>query len=293
MPCFFQEKTTTEFKKLERKLKKAEQQEQKAASSAEAKPKRRGRPPKVDDEAAQGPEKPSDAKDPDDKVDMMDVEPFPVKPSTAPAAVTLKPAAKAKGSAQRKRSTSVKATLGKDIVTPERKTAGKRMQPATPQETGGTPADKLQPKEKELRGNRSGSSLEKYVPLEGADSQLAGGGAGKNDKPGADIKVEAANDRHTKRMSKAKLALQKLSNLPACEVKELMVPGPEFHRMSYTIEGRLPLSMCKIGVVLYTETFYIYGSKEMNAVIPEVLKGYFQAKLVLMSIYLHFMCHTF
>ena len=76
-----------------------------------------------------------------------------------------------------------------------------------------------------------------------------------------------------KRLAKAKLALQKLAdNMGSQDVKELYLPGPAFDKMSYTLPAP-NLSACSIGVLLYTETFYIYK----NAKVPEYLKEQLQA----------------
>ena len=77
-----------------------------------------------------------------------------------------------------------------------------------------------------------------------------------------------------KRAQKARLALKKMSeNLTSSEISECGMPGPGFEKMSYTALPVKPLSSCKIGVILYTETFYVY----QNAIVPEWLSDYVQA----------------
>ena len=71
-----------------------------------------------------------------------------------------------------------------------------------------------------------------------------------------------------KRAAKAKLAFQKLSdNLGSQDCKEILLPGPAFDKLSWTA---LPLKLgaCKIGVILYSENFYVYK----DAMVPEYLK---------------------
>ena len=85
---------------------------------------------------------------------------------------------------------------------------------------------------------------------------------------------EVENGRNAKRALKAKLALKKLvEHLPPVESKELSLPGLEFTKMSYTaINGATPLTSSKIGVILYTENFYVYEAK-----VPDFLQLHFKA----------------
>ncbi len=93
-------------------------------------------------------------------------------------------------------------------------------------------------------------------------------------------KEEDENPKHArltqaaqKRAAKAKLAFQKLSdNLGSQDCKEILLPGPAFDKLSWTA---LPLKLgaCKIGVVLYSENFYVYK----DAMVPEYLMEKHQA----------------
>ena len=69
-----------------------------------------------------------------------------------------------------------------------------------------------------------------------------------------------------KRAQKAKLGLNKLmNNLGTIPLGEMCCPGPGFDKLSYTCPGSL--TGCNIGVLLYTETFYVIK----NAALPTEL----------------------
>ena len=98
-----------------------------------------------------------------------------------------------------------------------------------------------------------------------------------NDMSKADKQAEAKR----KRMNKAKIAAQKLhANIPAGDIyAELCIPGPEIPSVSYTLypvpgaEEYKPFTS-PIGVILYTETFYVNDVKE----IPKPLDQFIQVR---------------
>lgn len=98
-----------------------------------------------------------------------------------------------------------------------------------------------------------------------------------NDKTKEEQKAEAKR----KRFQKAKIAAQKLhANIPAGAIyAELCVPGPELTAVSYTLypcpgaEEYKPFTS-PIGVILYTETFYVNDIKD----VPKPLDQFIQKK---------------
>lgn len=98
-----------------------------------------------------------------------------------------------------------------------------------------------------------------------------------NDKTKADKQAEAKR----KRFNKAKIAAQKLhANIPRGDIyAELCIPGPEVPSVSYTLypvpgaEEYKPFTS-PIGVILYSETFYVNDVKE----IPKPLDQFIQVR---------------
>ena len=91
--------------------------------------------------------------------------------------------------------------------------------------------------------------------------------------PGEVAPVKEKSAAELKRMSKAKLGLQKLfDNLNSKDAKEMGVPGPAFAKMSWTAPAP-HLSASNIGIILYSETFYV----TKNAKLPDYLQTALQA----------------
>lgn len=84
---------------------------------------------------------------------------------------------------------------------------------------------------------------------------------------------EVKSEASQKRALKARLGLQKLAdNLISIDIEEMSMPGPAFDKLSWTA---LPtkLNACRIGVILYSENFYV----SKNAVVPDYLLDTLQA----------------
>ena len=99
-------------------------------------------------------------------------------------------------------------------------------------------------------------------------SKLAKSVASPRASPRSDAATAAGEPQITaaqeKRINRAKLALRKLyDNLGPLQVKDACLPALGYPKLSFTaISGP---GTCNIGVVLYTESFYVYR----NAKIPE------------------------
>lgn len=252
-----QGKTEAEFAKLAKKKERMEKKKQRELNPPE--PKKRGRPPKnrtAGEETASastGPAKPC---------------------AGAHAGGAAGPAVESAstGPAKPRAGAHPGGAAGPAVeCTPKRKCT-KRVKPVTPLE-GGTPPEKLQPERKKEKGENAGKSRK---PPKALVQPPPGEEPGAGPSASSD-KRKGGNDAHSKRVARASLALQKLQNLPSVERNEMSLPGPTFDKLSFTVASTMQFSLCKIGVVLYSETFYVYGTKKRPVVIPDILTGVIEA----------------
>jgi len=97
---------------------------------------------------------------------------------------------------------------------------------------------------------------------------------GEEDKHVDDNKQAKKDEAKAKRQRKAKIAWAKMAaTIPPGDVcTELCIPGgTEYAAVSYTLQSAAP-DASSIGVILYTETFYVTRVKK----IPETLKKWFK-----------------